>query len=218
MKDVTQSSNKRHRSPTKNLGWAEYDADILDNLFQQKRFAVNVSMASDLASRMTVGGTTSASPDRSMGTPMDNCRSCSGIEATSCTPVESSPCRTPKARMTCNGLTSPDGITPQDGELTMDSVVRFSSCKTEKRCSRNRPYSSPSDYQTDLNNLRKLALTRFAAQRSRQQDTPCNYGSQFRRFSSIPYPRQERQAINEIDGHEIHILTAHEDGISEFEK
>jgi hypothetical protein len=168
MKDTTHSTNKRCRSPTRNfLGWAEYDADILDNLFQHKKFAVNVSMASDLASKMTVGGI-AESPDRSI----EHRRSSSGAEAMNCSPVDSSPCHTPRARMPCQGLTSPDGITSRDGDL-MDGMMKYSGCKTEKRSAiaRHRPFSSPSDYQSDLNNLRKLALTRFAIQRS-GQDTP----------------------------------------------
>lgn len=168
MKDTTHSTNKRCRSPTRNfLGWAEYDADILDNVFQHKKFAVNVSMASDLASKMTVGGI-AESPDRSI----EHHRSFSGAEGMNCTPVEGSPCRTPMMpRMPCQGLTSPEGIASRDGE-SMDGMMKYSGCKSEKRSgTRSRPFSSPSDYQSDLNNLRKLALTRFAAQRS-GQDTP----------------------------------------------
>lgn len=142
--EVPAATNKRRRSTSQSMGWAGYDADLLDNVRKTKRFAVDVSMASDLASKMTMTG---QSPGKSV-----NRQATSGHTEGMCiSSVECSPAVTPKA------WTLEVGAIP--GWSTPQRPVALGPAASVTLAER---LTSPSDPQIDMQDLRKLALRRVA--------------------------------------------------------
>ena len=148
-KDVPNARNKRRRSTSHSMGWAEYDADLLDNVRKTKRFAVDVSMASDLASKMNVSGV--QSPGKSV-----NRQATSGHTEGMCiSSVECSPAITPRTW----SLEAVPGAPPQAGWSTPQRPVALGPAASVALGDR---LTSPSDPQIDIQDLRKVALRRVA--------------------------------------------------------
>ena len=152
---------KRARSPAQSMGWAEYDADLLDNIRKTKKFAVDVSMASDLASKMTMG---EQSPVKSV-----NRQATSGAAEAMCvSSVECSPAVTPKVPLgglEHNGNGNCNQSTPQaPGWATPQRPIALGPAASVSLADRS--LTSPSDTQLDGQDLRRVALRRVALLRN----------------------------------------------------
>lgn len=160
--DSSFTATKRSRSPSHSLGWAEYDADILDNMKRTKRFAVDLSMASDLASRMSMQG---LSPCKSVTRPANSDQMCISSP-------ERSPAQTPKPRGVeglglAVGLAATPGWSTPVNPLTTSGGLKASTNRSVKHP--DAPHStltSPSDAFLEGVDLRKVTLRRLALARA----------------------------------------------------
>jgi hypothetical protein len=167
---------KRSRSPAQSMGWAEYDADLLDNIRKTKKFAVDVSMASDLASKMIMGD--QSSPVKSV----NNRQATSGAPTADpmcISSVECSPAVTPKVPLWggdtnhTNGQQHQQSGTPQlPGWATPQRPIALGPAASVSLADRS--LTSPSDTQLDGQDLRRVALRRVALLRNAGGSTNTN--------------------------------------------
>jgi hypothetical protein len=148
------------------MGWAEYDADLLDNIRKTKKFAVDVSMASDLASKMVMGD--QSSPVKSVNKPAISGAAADPMCVSS---VECSPAVTPKVPLWGidhnNGGGAPPSIGPipqLPGWATPQRPIALGPAASVSL--QDRSLTSPSDTQLDGQDLRKVALRRVALLRN----------------------------------------------------
>jgi len=151
---------KRSRSPAQSMGWAEYDADLLDNIRKTKKFAVDLSMASDLASKMIMGD--QSSPVKSV----NNRQATSGAADPMCvSSVECSPAVTPKVPLWGHDHNSGQAGMPQlPGWATPQRPIALGPAVSVSLAERS--LTSPSDTQLDGQDLRRVALRRVALLRN----------------------------------------------------
>lgn len=159
-KEQPYNPAKRSRSPAQGMGWAEYDADLLDNIRKTKKFAVDVSMASDLASKMIMGD--QSSPAKSV----NNRHATSGAADPMCvSSVECSPAVTPKVLLWGLDHNNGQSGTPQlPGWATPQRPIALGPAASGSLAERS--LTSPSDTQLDGQDLRRVALRRVALLRN----------------------------------------------------
>jgi len=159
-KEQSHNPAKRSRSPAQSMGWAEYDADLLDNIRKTKKFAVDLSMAEDLASKMTVGE--QSSPVKSV----NNRQATSGAaDPMSISSVECSPAVTPKVPLYgIDHNNGQSGIPQLPGWATPQRPIVLGPVASVSLAEKS--FTSPSDTQLDGQDLRKVALRRVALLRN----------------------------------------------------